>query len=104
MFYFARIINLTHYFGLITPMNKWLLYISLLSLLAINASAGEKYAFAPSPVIGYDPDLGVVLGGALFVYPDQYVKNIPLISTLIYKGIWLKSPQGKLQLIIKFGG
>jgi len=85
-------------------MNKWLLYISLLSLLAINASAGEKYAFAPSPVIGYDPDLGVVLGGALFVYPDQYIKNNTANQYFDIQGYMIEEPAGQVAVNYKVWG
>ncbi len=54
--------------------------VLLLTTLLLSSTAvanGGNYTLTPSPVIGYDPTYGWLLGGALFVYPDESVPGNP---------------------------
>ncbi len=53
-------------------MRRVLLIAVLLFTTTISAEE-ERYTLTPSPVIGYDPTYGWLLGAALFVYPDESV-------------------------------
>jgi outer membrane protein assembly factor BamA len=43
----------------------------------VTWATDSRYTLTPSPVIGYDPTYGWLLGAALFVYPDETLPGNP---------------------------
>jgi len=58
-------------------MRHLALFAIMLLLLPTAWAEEASYTLTPSPVIGYDPTYGWLLGGALFVYPDATVEENP---------------------------
>ncbi len=58
-------------------MRRLTLFTVVLLLVSVAHADERNYTLTPSPVIGYDPTYGWLLGAALFVYPDETVPNNP---------------------------
>ncbi len=56
-------------------MRRLALLIAILMLVPFAWAEESRYTLTPSPVVGYDPTFDWLLGGALFVYPDETVEG-----------------------------
>ncbi len=63
-------------------------------LISCVQAAEGRYSMTPAPVIGYEPTYGAILGGALFLYPDQTMPDNPANRTFEFLAMYVTAHAG----------